>query len=169
MVDVASLLEHVCMIPDTETDLFMWVPLCHPSEWQRCFQMIFLPGTWQKRRQYGCSSLVVFALFFCAWDGDNLDNSMACHFLWFPQTLYYSSDNDSHKFWSMDPLKLNFRCWSYYYTHRNPFKSKWLRALWGWDNLDVSMICHSCMSCWYASTSARTMVVTVLKRLVPWI
>jgi hypothetical protein len=44
MVDVDCLLEHVCMIPYTETDAFMWVHMWHPSEWPGCFQTICAPG-----------------------------------------------------------------------------------------------------------------------------
>lgn len=42
LVHVDCLLEHVCMIPYTSTDPFMWVHLWHPSEWPGCFQTIAL-------------------------------------------------------------------------------------------------------------------------------
>ena len=44
LAPVASLLEHVCMIPYTETDPFMWVHIYHPSTWPSCFQTILPPG-----------------------------------------------------------------------------------------------------------------------------
>lgn len=40
IVHVDCLLEHVCMIPYTSTDAYMWVQLWHPSEWPNCFQSI---------------------------------------------------------------------------------------------------------------------------------
>jgi hypothetical protein len=44
LVTVDSLLEHVCMIPYSETDSYMWIHLWHPSEWPGCFQTIVPPG-----------------------------------------------------------------------------------------------------------------------------
>jgi hypothetical protein len=44
IVEVESLLEHVCMIPYTDSDSYMWVHLWHPSEWPGCFQTIVPPG-----------------------------------------------------------------------------------------------------------------------------
>ena len=44
LAPVASLLEHACMIPYTETDEFMWVHVFHPSAWPACFQTILPPG-----------------------------------------------------------------------------------------------------------------------------
>ena len=44
LAPVASLLEHCCMIPYTDTDEFMWVHIFHPSSWPACFQTILPPG-----------------------------------------------------------------------------------------------------------------------------
>jgi hypothetical protein len=36
-VHVDCLLEHVCMLPYTEKDEYMWVHMWHPSLWPDCF------------------------------------------------------------------------------------------------------------------------------------
>jgi hypothetical protein len=39
-VPVDCLLEHVCMVPYTDTDDYMWLHIWHPSEWPECFMTL---------------------------------------------------------------------------------------------------------------------------------